>query len=904
MWFFALNDKMIMLNIANFTLYHLKQRMGKQMSGRKTNKKNRKLCLLLTLTLIVTMLTPATSLAAESTFPDTKGHWADGHIAKAVSLGFVKGYPNGTFLPDKPVTRAEFAKMLNTALGNRATASINFKDVPQNEWYYGDISKAVAAAYVSGYETGLFSPDSPITRQEAALIISRIVPTTGFTSNLSGYKDAAAISDWSYNALQRVAGKGYIGAYNDGLLHPGDPLTRAQTAKIICDIIQKENIVTADTTLKTDGTKTSNRIYTNGLTLQNDAKDGTAYLQNCTVLGDLNISGTGEGTVELADCRISKGTMEKSAGLARLFISGETSVGTLAVSKNAYIRSSGLAGGTFGPGFKNLIAEANSDLTLKGGFPLINVNGAAARVMLEDAGLEKLVVGQSASASEITVPYGSTITSAEVNSASSFRGSGNIFKMNANANGITYDTTPASVQIAPTVTVLPGAVNIRLTVTSNPLNGTTAIPLNQAITLTFNQFMTGYRGNLLQDSDITGIVKLRIDSAEGREVPCTATINNTKRIMTLRPNSNLQVNTRYYITMDKDLVKTGSGEANLALSSYFNTVAATDTLRFFPENGNAAATMDVRPTITFDSPVQGYTGTTVTAITDAYLESQLIFRENDASGRNVSFTAYIDRDNKVITVIPASTLSPGGKYYLGFQGNSFQTATALPIKIPGGGAAWTVVNPALKDLTVVSVSDTEGTLSVLPNQSGTVYAILQQGGTTPTAEQISAGKNSSSAAAIKAVNAKATANTKLTLPAFTGLTNNTALTCYAVLQSGPYTSAVVSLPLTTTLPPATLLSLSVNSGVMIDKVFNKNIYEYTAYIPYSATPSVTLTATSSTGTIQFSTGNEYSYGPAVKGMGTLSLPLFPGDSKTVHIRASEEGKADKTYKVICKADPK
>ncbi|MCI8631743.1 MAG: S-layer homology domain-containing protein, partial [Firmicutes bacterium] len=91
------------------------------------------------------VVSAAPSYAAS--FSDINNHWAKDYILDAANKNIISGYPDGTFLPDKPVTRAEFTKMVNNALGNNATSSVTFTDVPAAEWYHNEISKAVAAGY-------------------------------------------------------------------------------------------------------------------------------------------------------------------------------------------------------------------------------------------------------------------------------------------------------------------------------------------------------------------------------------------------------------------------------------------------------------------------------------------------------------------------------------------------------------------------------------------------------------------------------------------------------------------------------------------------------------------------------------------------------------------------------------
>lgn len=242
---------------------------------------------------------------AKSKFSDTAGHWAEKYINTAVDQKIITGYTDGTFLPDKAISRAEFATMINKALGNTSSENLTFTDVPNGEWYYSDISKSVAAAYTAGYDDNTFRPNSPITRQEAAVMISRIVPTYGKSGNLKTYSDYKTIADWAYSALEKVNGKGYIGAYDDGKIHPLDQLTRAQTAKIICDILDKETIVKGSTTIDEDGTKLSGKIYPNTVTIDEDLGDDSATIDNCVILGTLSVKGGGTDTITVNNSRVA-----------------------------------------------------------------------------------------------------------------------------------------------------------------------------------------------------------------------------------------------------------------------------------------------------------------------------------------------------------------------------------------------------------------------------------------------------------------------------------------------------------------------------------------------------------------------------------------------------------------------
>ena len=83
---------------------------------------------------------------------DIDGHWGKKYIESAVRAGFITGYGDGTFKPDREVNRAEFVTMVDKALELRDENTVNllFTDVRHTDWFYGEIQKACYARYVNG----------------------------------------------------------------------------------------------------------------------------------------------------------------------------------------------------------------------------------------------------------------------------------------------------------------------------------------------------------------------------------------------------------------------------------------------------------------------------------------------------------------------------------------------------------------------------------------------------------------------------------------------------------------------------------------------------------------------------------------------------------------------------------
>ena len=108
-------------------------------------------------------------------FTDVKStDWFADSIMKLSGKDIITGYPDGTFKPNKSITRAEFATIVSKYIKNPKVANETFSDVPMNHWAKDAIAKVKAEGWISGYNDGTFRPDAPITRAEAVSIVNRM----------------------------------------------------------------------------------------------------------------------------------------------------------------------------------------------------------------------------------------------------------------------------------------------------------------------------------------------------------------------------------------------------------------------------------------------------------------------------------------------------------------------------------------------------------------------------------------------------------------------------------------------------------------------------------------------------------------------------------------------------------
>ena len=166
---------------------------------------------------------------------DVAGHWAKESIAKLMQAGVIAGYPDGSFRPEKSVSRAEFTVMLVKALKLESKpGDLSFKD-SADHWAKNSIN-AAAHGLISGYDRNSFGPDAPITREQAAVIIARAAGLEAGEQALS-FSDARHISLWALSGAAAAVGKSYMSGYPDGSFRPQGNTTRAEAAAIIAKLL-------------------------------------------------------------------------------------------------------------------------------------------------------------------------------------------------------------------------------------------------------------------------------------------------------------------------------------------------------------------------------------------------------------------------------------------------------------------------------------------------------------------------------------------------------------------------------------------------------------------------------------------------------------------------------------------
>ena len=172
----------------------------------------------------------------QTAFDDVEGHWAQSYITALAKRGVISGFPDGTYRPNDPVTRAQFAAIINKAFAPKAIRiNQGFVDVASNFWGADAIQTAYRGGFLTGYPGYIFRPDQEIPKVQALVALkSGLGLPDASLSLLDRYSDAVEIPDYAKNAIASATANQLVVNYpNLSQFNPNQQATRAEVAAFV-----------------------------------------------------------------------------------------------------------------------------------------------------------------------------------------------------------------------------------------------------------------------------------------------------------------------------------------------------------------------------------------------------------------------------------------------------------------------------------------------------------------------------------------------------------------------------------------------------------------------------------------------------------------------------------------------
>jgi len=699
--------------------------------------------------------------ASAANLSDINGHWAKEYIEYGVEKGYISGYQDGTFLPDKTVTRAEFSKMINSAVKLTATgdAKADFGDVASKDWFFAEVKKAENAGYITGYEDGTFRPNNSVTRQEAAVILSRIVLPVDERVEVNTFGDGNNIDSWAEDAVSMIAAKGYIKGDEKKNFNPKNALTRSQAAKLICEFVKNENIINKNQKVNDDDGEViySETLFTDDLVIDvDDVEEISVKFKNCRVLGNVYVKNA-SAFVEL-----------ENTAIKNLYIQADDAVVT--ADKNSSVKNTYVEypANLTGDGFKNVYLSgehiSTGNVKLDGSFDKVELSGNAlvsadeikhltvtdrVNATIMSGTVEKLTVESSAKGATINLSSKTVIEKAENKAAVTYTGSGKIEVANNSVVGVVFD----GVSVEKTEgKVADNGDGTGVTddgffsaVEVSPEKGKTNQSISVNTVFTFIKEVFDKKGEKLTGDYVEDNFEIRKKSADGERVAFTASVASSGKKVTLNPIANLSPSTSYYVIIPAGTLTYEDGSKNDKYTTNFKTAATVSnkdegedededgkdddtsaSVTMLPKDGAKNVSLASTIKLTFTGTLKAYSSSKT--FNASYIEDEAIkLYEGSASGDEVGFSASIS--GKTITLTP-TRLRGETEYFVVILGSK--------IKVGGDTLSKTTLSFTTEEGTPITISPKSGATDVSTSPEITVTfdePMLQEDGETALTEE-------------------------------------------------------------------------------------------------------------------------------------------------------------------------
>ncbi len=202
--------------------------------------------------------------------------------------------------------------------------------------------------------------------------------------------------------------------------------------------------------------------------------------------------------------------------------------------------------------------------------------------------------------------------------------------------------------------------NIPPVVTLSPINGATAVAVNQNLTISFNEPVRKLNNTVIQNTDLAAMLTLKTPDENGTTVAFSATINPGKTVITIDPTVNFEGLQSYYFGISASVEDASDNAISASYAAFTTASADVPVVTFSPQDGETNVAVNTNITITFSEPVRK---TDNAVIENADLPDLLLLKKTNPAGIDVAFSASINTEKTIITIDPGADLLSETVYY-------------------------------------------------------------------------------------------------------------------------------------------------------------------------------------------------------------------------------------------------
>ena len=417
--------------------------------------KERALSLLLAAVLLLGMAPGLTAPAS--------AHWADAYLDQLVDWGVIRADQTGN--PNAPITRADFAAIVNRAYGYTEVGDIPFTDVKVTDWFHDDIAIAYNAGYMVGTSATTASPNDTLTREMAVCILGRNMMMKETTGETLAFSDGRDISNWARGLVKTAVDNYIISGYPDNSFGPQDPISKGQMAVLVTQCLGQP--IRESGSYSLGGVFGNVTITSPNVTLRDTTISGDLYvsggvglggikLENVNVLGRIIVSSSGESEAGEASVVMRNVTANEMLvdnmrnKTVTIRADGITDIAQTTVRTSAYLEDNN----TDDKGLMSIELDGGSGsrLTLAGRIKEVTDKTPNSAIQVAKGTVAKLTVDEAAVNASVLLDRNTSVKEMNLDVGANVTGDGDIDQLRVNAPGCVVSMLPDKIYIRPGLT--------------------------------------------------------------------------------------------------------------------------------------------------------------------------------------------------------------------------------------------------------------------------------------------------------------------------------------------------------------------------------------------------------------------------------------------------------------------
>ncbi len=380
---------------------------------------------------------------------DSLENWSDKYMKTLAEQNIYESIMD-SYDAKRTITYVEFIEMAAKLFHYDKLSQIQSQTVTLQNWFAENIT-----------DIAVKKADQTLTRQDAVVMLAKMLKYDLKDSEKSKFKDDSQIADYARSSVNALTKKGHLNGYLDGTLKPQNPISFGEVASLLCSVAGSvysegthdfnNQTIQGNLSIVSPGVVLKNAVIEGDLYISEGVGTGEVTLNHVVVKGETIVSGGGINSILFIDTQLGTLRVEVPDNVpVRVVASGNTNINMTEVRSGSKLQTDNLSG----DGFQGIVVAIpdNSRVSLEGTFPSVVVDSPKAKVDILGGKAENIVITEKATEAKVNIASTATVSSMEINAQATVGGTGKLESVSISSQNVSIAQSPDNIDIKDGIT--------------------------------------------------------------------------------------------------------------------------------------------------------------------------------------------------------------------------------------------------------------------------------------------------------------------------------------------------------------------------------------------------------------------------------------------------------------------